>query len=85
MDAMELLVDFNMEGEDGRIPALVAPPLLATLTVGTRVIAADGEGTECDATVEEVDPARGLVMVVPVNGTTRPSHLRPASGGSTRR
>ena len=82
---MELLVDFNMVEADGRIPALIPPGRAPTLVLGSQVIAADGEGTECRALVDEVDADGRIVMLVPIAGTTRPSTLQPAPGDSTLR
>jgi hypothetical protein len=81
---MTLLVDFNMAAEDGRLPALISPDQLAALTPGTRVVVADGEGTECEAIVDEVAADGRLVMLAPIAGTTRPSAFRPAPGDPSR-
>ena len=75
---MTLLVDFNMAEEDGRIPALITPDQIPSLTPGTRVIAADGEGTECGAIVDEVAADGRIVLLVPIAGTTQASTFQPA-------
>src|SRR3990172_13283018 len=79
---MTLLVDFNMVGEDGRLPAIITSKQLESLALGTRVVAADGEGTECEAVIDEFTAEGRLVMLSPVVGTTRPSAYRPHAWGS---
>jgi hypothetical protein len=81
---MTLLVDFNMAEEDGRIPALITPEQLEALTLGTRVVVADGEGTECEAVVDEVAAEGRLVMLAPIAGTTRASAHRPTPDDHSR-
>lgn len=65
---MVLVVDFNMKQEDGRVPALVSRDS-APLLLGSRVVASDGEGTECWAVVDEVFAEDGYVMLAPAGGT----------------
>lgn len=64
---MQLLVDFNMAEEDGRIPALL--PLGQELFAGSEVIATDGEGTKRRALIDEVASNGRYVMLKPVDGS----------------
>lgn len=77
---MEFLVDFNMVEADGRIPALVSPARAAALRPGTKVLAFDGEGTGCQAVIDELSPDGRYVLLMPVEGTVRPSILHPTAG-----
>lgn len=77
---MMLLVDFNMVQPDGRIPALIPSGSAWELAPGTKVIATDGEGTECTAIVEQLDMGRRYVLLAPVGGTTvRETDVTPNS------
>jgi hypothetical protein len=80
---MELLVDFNQVESDGRIPALFPQGPASALVRGTEVVARDGEGTECHAVVDEVSPDGRYVMLVPIEGTARPSDVGPSTSGSS--
>ena len=68
---MELLVDFNMEEEDGRIPARISATQVHAVAQGDKVRAFDGEGTECWAVIDEVDSTRHYVMLTPIPGTAK--------------
>jgi hypothetical protein len=77
---MVLVVDFNMAQADGRIPALVPPGQASLYAPGTKVIAADGEGTECYAIVDEAHPDQRYLLLSPIGGTTRrDSIFRPSA------
>lgn len=69
MDPMRLTVDFNRVDKLGRVPALIPAGHEAELGVGALVIADDGEGTQCQATVEDIGPGGRHVLLVPVPGT----------------
>lgn len=62
-----------MEEEDGRLPARVSPVQTDALAMGDKVLAFDGEGTECWALVDEIAPQRRYVMLSPINGSARDS------------
>jgi hypothetical protein len=64
---MQLLVDFNMAEEDGRIPALLPPG--QELFAGSEVIATDGEGTERRAVIDEVASNGRYLMLKPIDGS----------------
>jgi hypothetical protein len=70
---MELLVDFNMVEEDGRIPALLPPG--QGLVAGNEVIATGGDGTECRAVIDEVASNGRYVMLMPIEASVRSSSL----------
>lgn len=70
---MQLLVDFNMEEEDGRIPARLTPAEIWSASEGSKVLAFDGEGTECWAVIDEVVRDSRYVMLSPIKGTARAS------------
>jgi hypothetical protein len=75
---MVLVVDFNMAQADGRIPALLPPGQAALYAPGTKVFAADGEGTECYALVDEAHER--YLLLSPIGGTTqRESTFRPSA------
>lgn len=76
---MDFLVDFNMMEPDGRIPALVSPARAAAIAPGTKVVAFDGEGTECQAVIDEVSLDGHYVLLAPISGSVRPSVLRPST------
>jgi hypothetical protein len=63
----QLLVDFNMIEEDGRIPALLSPE--QELLVGSEIIATDEEGTECRTVIDEVSSNGRYVMLKPIEGS----------------
>jgi hypothetical protein len=75
----ELIVDFNMVDEDGRIPAMIqrgpeGPAgvfalLHGPLHVGETVEAFDGEGMACKAEIEDIDWASGYVLIRPLGDT----------------
>lgn len=73
---MEFIVDFNMEEEDGRIPARIPSAQAWAVEIGAKVVALDGEGTECWAIVDEVDSQHRYVMLAPVPGTARTADTR---------
>lgn len=70
---MELLADFNLEDDKGRIPVLLGPDL--SLHVGETVLVADREGNRCKAVVADISSraANGaeqlVAFVVPKPGT----------------
>jgi len=64
---MTMVVDFNMQEEDGRIPARLDSG--EVLTVGDRVKVTDGEGTKCLAEIDEIFSEKRYVMVRPIEGT----------------
>lgn len=65
MRPMVLFVDFNMRKTDGTVPAALLPEQARALAPGVRVIAADGEGTECKAVVVEVFSDRRYALLKP--------------------
>ena len=67
---MTLIVDFNMVNQDGLVPALVPQDDLWKVHKGEKVLATDGEGTECwGEVVEAVDGPRGpYVLLAPIDG-----------------
>jgi hypothetical protein len=78
---MILLVDFNRIRPDGRIAALVPEAwrlgdLGWELHRGTTVTITDGEGTEMEATIDELPEGRPYVFLVPIPGTVRDSEYR---------
>ena len=73
---MVLLVDFNRVRPDGRISALVPEELAWELRPGARLTVTDGEGTEMEATIDELPEGRPLVLLVPIPGTVRDSEYR---------
>lgn len=76
---MTLIVDFNMMEEDGRVPALLVGSDASSLGAGAKVVATDGEGTECRAIVSEILAGGRYAMLAPIDGTWRTdSTLRPA-------
>lgn len=85
---MVLIVDFNMREEDGRIPALLVAGRAEAIAPGEKVLAADGEGTECWAVVSEISPDGRYAMLDPIGGSWRhdskvqPSAHDLAPGGS---
>ncbi len=70
---MQLLVDFNMVEEDGRIPALLSPGQV--LFAGSEVVATDEEGTELRAVIDEVATNGRYVMLMPIEGSLRSSSV----------
>jgi hypothetical protein len=75
-----LIVDFNMAEADGRIPALITPAQARTLAVGEKVLAADGEGTECVAVVTDIATSGRYAVLAPVGGSwRRDSEIRPSA------
>jgi hypothetical protein len=70
---MQLLVDFNMVEEDGRIPVLLSPGQV--LFAGSEVLATDGEGTELRAVIDEVATNGRYVMLMPIEGSLRSSSV----------
>lgn len=68
---MTLIVDFNMANQEGLLPALVPSGDLWKFPPGEKVIATDGEGTECRGqVVEAVEGPRGAyVLLSPIDGT----------------
>jgi hypothetical protein len=80
MDQMVLLVDFNRVRPDGRISALVPEHLRSELAwkfqPGMRLTVTDGEGTEMEATIDELPEGRPFVLLVPIPGTIRDSEYR---------
>lgn len=77
---MTLIVDFNMRSAGGLIPALLAAGQSRRLQPGARVIAADGEGTECQAVVTEIAPTGRYALLAPVGGTWQQnSSVRPSA------
>lgn len=77
---MILLVDFNMRETDGRLPTLLTGDSMRQLSLGETVIAADGEGLECDARISEVSPDSRYAMLETISGTFRESTYQPAKG-----
>lgn len=68
-----LIVDFNRQDESGLVPALLPPG--HHVHPGTKLFAADGEGTECQA--EVVDISGRIAMLSPIGGTwNRDSEFR---------
>lgn len=84
MDQMVLLVDFNRVRPDGRISALVPEDwrqeFAWALRPGARLTVTDGEGTEMEATVDELPEGRPFVILVPIPGTVRDSEYRVPAG-----
>ena len=76
---MVIIVDFNSVEEDGRIPTLLDPDQGPSAARGQHVVAADGEGTECDAVIDEVAADGSYAMLRPLEGTTRPSNVEPSA------
>ena len=80
MDQMVLLVDFNRVRPDGRISALLPEHLRSEFgwefRPGTRLTVTDGEGTEMEATIDELPEGRAYVLLVPIPGTVRDSERR---------
>lgn len=64
---MTLIVDFNMRGPEGYVPAVLEPDRQRLVRVGETVVAEDIEGNRCKATVAKVDagspPVAHLVLV----------------------
>ena len=69
---MILSVDFNMM-IDGLVPVMPTP----YRSLGETVIAADGEGLECDARIAEVSSDGLILMLEVVDGTFRESTHSP--------
>lgn len=77
---MVLLVDFNHRERGDLIPAIILSDQVDALTVGTKVIATDGEGTACEAEVVEVAADKRSVLLSPIRGTwDHDSPLRPSA------
>jgi hypothetical protein len=68
---MTLIVDFNMVDDQGLLPALISDDEIWKFTEGEKVLATDGEGTECQAEiVKAVNGPRGpYVLLSPIGGT----------------
>lgn len=84
MEHMVLLVDFNRVRPDGRIsaliPELVRSEFASALRPGAVLTVTDGEGTEMDATIDELPDGKPYyVLLAPIPGTVRDSkyHLSP--------
>ncbi|MDQ3765756.1 MAG: hypothetical protein M3346_00175 [Actinomycetota bacterium] len=77
---MKLVVDFNMREESGLVPALLLRDQIESLHAGEKVIAADGEGTECLAVVRAIETNEGYALLSPVGGTWQhDSTFRPSA------
>lgn len=64
---MPLIVDFNMRTDQGQYPSLIAG--MSDLNLGDRVVAIDGEGTQCSAIIEEITHDGRLAMLSPIGDT----------------
>ncbi len=77
---MVLLVDFNRVRPDGRISALVPLDWRSEFTwvlqPGMRVTLTDGEGTQMEATIDELPEGRPYIFLNPIEGTVRDSEYR---------
>lgn len=70
---MTLIVDFNMTQGDGLVPALLTATDAQTLQSGGKVIAIDGEGTECQAEIVSINetPRGHVALLRPIGGSWR--------------
>jgi hypothetical protein len=74
-----LVVDFNMFEETGLVPALLDRDQAQWLRPGAKVIAADGEGTECQSEITEISGDGRYALLSPIGGTwRRDSTFRPS-------
>lgn len=83
---MELLVDFNRMDKAGLIPARIpAGHEGDLLALGTTVVATDGEGTACEARIEDrpLGSAGTYLLLHPIEGTWH--EVAPHRGGLIRR
>ena len=69
MAVMKLMVDFNKVDKLGRILAVIPDGYESFVTLGSLVTADDGEGTICQALVEEYGPTGRFVYLRPEVGT----------------
>jgi len=72
---VDLLVDFNMTEEDGRVPALLLAGQAPRLSIGEWVRAHDWDGNECQAVVSELLPGRRIAMLALDRASWRTSTL----------
>jgi hypothetical protein len=72
------IVDFNMREPDGRIPALLLADRAESLSVGESVLASDGEGLECRASVSEISSDGRYVMLRTEGRLRRAEDVRPS-------
>ena len=66
---MTLFVDFNMEDDRGRVPALLDPETRSTLRPGDHVLAEDDEGNRCKAYVADISPDRPVAFLALLTST----------------
>lgn len=78
---MVLLVDFNQRERGDLVPAIMLPDQADALTVGTKVVATDGEGTACEAEVVEVARDKRSVLLSPIRGSWEHGLAPAAVGG----
>lgn len=79
---MVLKVDFNRMDKSGRVSALIPDGHEHELFQGAKVLATDGEGTQCLAAVDEMGHNGLYVKLLPIGGTYRhDSEVRPSPQG----
>jgi hypothetical protein len=69
----DLMADFNRVDKAGRIPVRILPEypyaLVSALKIGEHVFVNDGEGTRCEAVVEEYGHNGQYVLLRLIQGT----------------
>jgi hypothetical protein len=79
---MVFVVDFNRVDKAGRVPARIPSGDAESIFVGTKVVATDGEGTECRAIIDEIGHNGRFVILAPIGGTFRTDVEAQPSMGS---
>jgi len=78
---MVVFVDFNAVREGGLVTASL-PRDFFGIEIGNVIVAADGEGTECDARVEDIRKGYEAIpyaVLSPLPGSFRDSEIRLTS------